>query len=86
LYFIIKLLIRTTIRKDENAIERIVLDWNPQGMWKRGRQKKTLKRSVLEEAQREGRTWREVQWLAVDRSRWRSFMKALCSYTGDNRN
>jgi hypothetical protein len=22
----------------------------------------------------------------VDRSRWRSFLKALCFYTGDNRN
>jgi hypothetical protein len=27
-----------------------------------------------------------VKWLAVDRSRWRSFVKALCSYTGDNTN
>jgi hypothetical protein len=44
------------------------------------------KRSVVEEAQREGRTWREVKWLATDRSRWRSFVKALCSYTMDNRN
>jgi hypothetical protein len=24
--------------------------------------------------------------LAADRSRWRSFVEALCSYTGDNRN
>jgi hypothetical protein len=40
----------------------------------------------VEEAQREGRTWREVKWLAADRSRWRSFMKAFCFYTGDNRN
>jgi hypothetical protein len=48
--------------------------------------KKTRKRSVVEEAQREGRTWREVKWLAADRSSWRSFVKALCSYTGDSRN
>jgi hypothetical protein len=27
-----------------------------------------------------------VKWLAADRSRWRSFVKALCSYTGDKRN
>jgi hypothetical protein len=26
-----------TIRKDENAVERIALDWNPQGTMKRGR-------------------------------------------------
>jgi hypothetical protein len=75
-----------TIRKDQNAVERIALDGNPQGTRKRGRPKKTWKRSVVEEAQREGRTWREVKWLAADRSRWRSFVKALCPYTGDNRN
>jgi hypothetical protein len=27
-----------------------------------------------------------VKWLAADRNRWRSFVKALCSYTADNRN
>jgi hypothetical protein len=79
-------LIGHTIRKEQNAVETIVLDWNPQDTRKRGRSKKTWKRSVVEEAQREGRTWREVKWLAADRSRWRSFVKALCSYTGDNRN
>jgi hypothetical protein len=45
-----------TIRKDPNAVERIVLDWNPQGTRKRGRPKKTWKRSIVEEAQREGKT------------------------------
>jgi hypothetical protein len=71
-------------RKDQSAVERTVLDWNPQGTRKRGRPKKTWKRSVVEEAQRKGRTWREVKWLAADRSRWRSFVKAFCSYTGDS--
>jgi hypothetical protein len=28
---------------------------------------------------------REVKRLAADRSRWKSFVEALCSYTGDNR-
>jgi hypothetical protein len=37
------------------------------------------------EAQREGRMWREVKRLEADRSRWKSFVEALCSYTGDNR-
>jgi hypothetical protein len=41
-----------TIRKDENAVERIALDWNPQGTRKRGRPKKTWRRSIIEEAQR----------------------------------
>lgn len=74
-----------TIRKDENAVERIVLDWNPQGTRKSGRPKKTWRMSVVEEAWREGRTWREMKRLAMDRSLWRSFMKVLCSYTGDSR-
>jgi hypothetical protein len=30
-----------TIRKDQNAVERIVLDWNPQVTRKRGTPKKT---------------------------------------------
>jgi hypothetical protein len=37
------------MRKDENAVERIALDWNPQGTRKRGRPKKTCRRSVMEE-------------------------------------
>jgi hypothetical protein len=45
-----------TIRKDGNAVERIALDWNPQGSRKRGRPKKTWRRSLMEKAQREGRT------------------------------
>jgi hypothetical protein len=39
----------------------------------------------MEEAQREGMTWREVKRLAADRSRWKSFVEAVSSYTGDNR-
>jgi hypothetical protein len=39
----------------------------------------------MEEAQREGMTWRDVKRLAADRSGWKSFVEAICSYTGDNR-
>jgi hypothetical protein len=39
----------------------------------------------VKEAQIEGRTWREVKRLAADRSRWKIFVEALCSYTGDKR-
>jgi hypothetical protein len=48
----------------------------------RGREEdqKTWKRPVVEEAQRERRTWKEVKWLTSDRSRWRSFVEALCFY------
>jgi hypothetical protein len=39
----------------------------------------------MEEAQREGKMWREVKRLAADRSHWKSFVAALCSSTGDDR-
>jgi hypothetical protein len=81
----IRIICGVHVSKDENAVERIALEWNPQGTRKRERPKKTWRRSVMEEAQREGRTWREVKKLAADRSRWKSFVEALCSYTKDNR-
>jgi hypothetical protein len=61
-----------TIRKDKNAVERIALDWNPHGTRKRGRPKKTWRKSVMEEAQGEGRTWREVKRFAGKAS-WKPF-------------
>jgi hypothetical protein len=60
------------------------LDWNPQGTRKRGRPNKTWRRSIMEEAQREGMTWREVKRLSADKS-LEKLREALCSYTGDNR-
>jgi hypothetical protein len=38
-----------TIRKDQNAVKRIVLDWNPQGTRKRGSPKNTWKRQSEKE-------------------------------------
>jgi hypothetical protein len=43
--------IRHTIRKDENAVERTVFDWNHQGTRIKGRTRKTWRRSVIEETQ-----------------------------------
>jgi hypothetical protein len=71
-----------TISKDENAVERIVLDWNPQGTRNRGRPRKTCRRSVMEEAQRGGRTWREF---GCEQRSLQELVEALCSYTGVNR-
>jgi len=33
-----------TLRKGQDTIEREVMDWNPQGQWKRGRPKQTWRR------------------------------------------
>jgi hypothetical protein len=57
----------------------------PSGCEEERKTKEDLRSSVMEEAQRGGRTWREVKRFAADRGRWRSFVEALCSYTGDNR-
>jgi hypothetical protein len=51
-----------------------------------GHEEERKTKEDLEKAQREGRTWREVKLLAADRSSWRSFVKALCSFAGDYRN
>ena len=68
-----------TLRRNPNEIARQALDWNPQGSRKRGRPKQTWKRSVLEEADAEGKQWKEVKALAQNRVRWRSFVDALCA-------
>jgi len=67
-----------TLRKGQDTIEREVMDWNPQGQWKRGRPKQTWRRSVHYEALREGKSWNEVKQLARNRIRWRRFVDALC--------
>ncbi|KAJ4443753.1 hypothetical protein ANN_05531 [Periplaneta americana] len=66
-------------KKEVGAVERMALDWNPQGSRTRGRPKNTWKRTVLEEIAREGKTWSEVKKLATNRVRWRHFVNALCS-------
>jgi hypothetical protein len=57
-----------TLKKDSQAIERQVLDWNPQGQRKRGRPKRTWRRTVEEEIGKVGETWKEVGALAQIRS------------------
>jgi hypothetical protein len=43
------------------------LYWNPQGQRKRGRPKMNWRRSVEDEARKEGKTWRELRALARNR-------------------
>jgi hypothetical protein len=64
-----------------------VLDWNPQGQWKRGRPKETWRRSV-HEALGEGKSWGEVKQLARNRIRWRLLLmpyvpKGITGYDDD---
>jgi hypothetical protein len=68
-----------TLRKTEGVIERAALGWNPHGARRRGRPRKTWKKTVEEEAAEMGKTWKEVKRLANNRTQWRGFTDALCS-------
>jgi hypothetical protein len=49
-----------TLRKGPTAIKNQALNWNPKGQRKRGRPRMTWKRTVVEEARKAGKTWKEV--------------------------
>ena len=68
-----------TLRRGNGEIAKQALDWNPQGTRKRGRPRRTWRRSVLEEAEKGGRQWSEVKALARNKEQWRSFCDALCA-------
>lgn len=67
------------LRKPYGATEKRVLDWNPQGNRRRGHPKKTLQRTVEEEALFAGKSWKEVKGLAKNQTSWRCFISVLCS-------
>ena len=46
---------------------------------------RTWRRTVEEEMKTMGKTWHELQWLAQDRTLWRSFVGALCPPSGPTR-
>jgi len=59
-----------TLRKETGEIEKIALDWNPQGYGRRGRPKRTWRRTIEDEIRSKRRSWNEVkgdswrlQWL-----------------------
>ena len=68
-----------TLRKEAGAIEKTALDWNPQGYRRRGRPKRTWRRTIEDEIGNTGRSWNEVKGTAGDRNAWKSFMDAQCS-------
>jgi hypothetical protein len=58
------------LKKDPQAIERQVLNWNPQGWRKGGRLKRTWRRPVEEEIRKVGKIWKEVGALTQNGIRW----------------
>jgi len=68
-----------TLRKETGAIETTALDWNPQGYRRRGRLKRTWRRTIEDEIRSTRRSWNEVKGTAGDRNVWKLFMDALSS-------
>ena len=68
-----------TLRKDSGNIARQALDWNPKGKRRRGRPRKTWRRSVHEEAERMGKSWEQLKGVARDRVEWKALTEALYS-------
>jgi hypothetical protein len=68
-----------TLRKEAVPIEKTPLDWNPQGYRKRGRLKRTWRRTIEDEIRSTGRSWNEVKGVAGDHKAWKLFTDALCS-------
>jgi hypothetical protein len=50
-----------TIRKEAGAIEKTALDWNPQGYRRRGKPKRTWRRTIEDEISSTGRLWNEAK-------------------------
>ena len=68
-----------TLRKEAGAIEKTALDWNLQGYRRRGRLKRTWRRTTEDEIRGTRRSWNEVKGIAGDHNAWKLFMHALCS-------
>jgi hypothetical protein len=68
-----------TLRKEAGAIEKTALDRNPQGYRRRGRPKRTWRRTIEDEIRGTRRSWNEVKGIAGDCITWKLFMDALCS-------
>jgi hypothetical protein len=69
--------IKHTLRKEAGATEKTALHWNPQGYRRRGRPKRTWRRTTEDEVRGTGRSWNEVKGIAGDRNAWKLFMDAL---------
>ena len=50
-----------TLRKEAGAVEKPALDWNPQGCRRRGRPKRTWRRTIEDEISSTGRLWNEAK-------------------------
>jgi hypothetical protein len=68
-----------TLWKPHNDLTREALDWNPQGVRRRGCARLTWRRLTDEDLIKMGRSWKTVKELLRARVRWLNFTEALCS-------
>ncbi|KAK3737837.1 hypothetical protein RRG08_063243 [Elysia crispata] len=68
------------LRKEQDAIPRVAVQWRPEGHRKRGRPKTTWRRTVEAEAAAMGQSWGTLRMLAQDREQWKEFVAALIAY------
>ena len=68
-----------SLRKPVTNITRQALEWNPQGARKRGRPRKSWRRTTKQEYEDIGISWEQVKRTAQNRVRWRKTVEALCS-------
>jgi hypothetical protein len=55
-------------------MEKTAIDWNPRGYRRRGRPKRTWRRTIEDEIRSTRRSWNEVKGIAGDRNAWKLFM------------
>jgi hypothetical protein len=67
------------VNKETGAIEKTTLDWNPQGYRRRGRSKRTWRRTTEDEIRSTRRSWNKVKGISGDHNAWKLFMDALFS-------
>ena len=60
-----------TLRKEAGAVEKTALDWDHQGYRRRGRPKRTWRRTIEDGIRNTGRSWNEVKGIAGDRNAWK---------------
>lgn len=72
-------LVGHTVRKRDESVKKQALDWNQKGARRTGRPKQSWKRTAVEEAEKCGKTWSEVQRMAGNRVKWRGFANDLCT-------
>ena len=68
-----------TLRKPATNITRLSLEWNPQGVRRMNRPKKSWRRTIQQEYEDLGMSWDEVKRTAKNRVRLKAAVEALCS-------